>query len=108
MKKIKISISLLVFKEEHLFYVYAPAFDIMGYDKTLKGAKQSFKEMLGFFLEHNTEQGSLKEELLRMGWVIGQDIVPPTPVLKNLNLTKKNAYLIVPKMPLKASQSSFF
>ncbi|TAD95416.1 MAG: hypothetical protein EAZ97_15530 [Bacteroidetes bacterium] len=90
MKKIKVLLSLLVFKENDLYFVYSPTLDITGYDYSKKGAKESFKEVLSFFLEHNLEQGTLHKELERLGWNLKQAENPIPPNLKQIVRHNKN------------------
>ncbi|WP_250631473.1 hypothetical protein [Rhodoflexus caldus] len=66
MRKIKVSLPVVEFKEDNIYFVYSPALDLTGYDRTLKGARRSFEETLNYFLEYTLENQTLEKELKRL------------------------------------------
>lgn len=66
MRKVKVSLSVIEFKEDNIYFVYSPALDLTGYDRTLKGAHRSFEETLSYFLEYTLENQTLEAELKRL------------------------------------------
>lgn len=61
-------LDLLFFKEDNVFFVYAPALDITGYGLTETEAQQSFVETLETFLDFTQKNKTLEGELQRLGW----------------------------------------
>jgi len=67
---IKISISLLSFKENDNYIIYSPALDLSGYGKNLEEAKGSFSEALNEFCRYTINKGTFSEVLKDLGWNI--------------------------------------
>jgi hypothetical protein len=61
-------LDLLSFKEDNVFFVYAPALDITGYGYTETEAQHSFVETLETFLDFTQKNKTLEGELNRLGW----------------------------------------
>ena len=61
-------LGLVFFKEDNVFFVYAPNLDVCGYGLTEKEAQHSFLETFEEFLTFTKKQGTLENELLRLGW----------------------------------------
>jgi len=65
---IEVRLSLILFKEDNIHYVYSPALDLTGYGKTEKEASDSFELMLKEFIKYTTNKKTLFDELKRLGW----------------------------------------
>ena len=78
----EVSIPLLVFKEDTVHIVYAPALDLSGYGESEKEAMTSFELVLEEFFNYTSAHKTLLSELGRLGWKnIGPDqanLTPPT------------------------------
>jgi O-methyltransferase involved in polyketide biosynthesis len=61
-------LDLLFFKEDAVFFVYAPALDVTGYGMTEAEAQNSFVITLEEFLNFTQENKTLESELKRLGW----------------------------------------
>lgn len=61
-------LGLIFFKEDNVFFVYAPNLDVYGYGLTEKEAQHSFLETFEEFLTFTKQKGTLESELLRLGW----------------------------------------
>jgi O-methyltransferase involved in polyketide biosynthesis len=61
-------LDLLFFKEDAVFFVYAPALDVTGYGMTENEAQNSFVETLEEFLSFTQKNKMLESELKRLGW----------------------------------------
>jgi len=69
--KMEVKLSLLKFKEEGLVFIYSPSLDLTGYGKDSRAAKRSFELTLEEFVNYTTNKGTLKKELMRLGWKVG-------------------------------------
>ena len=61
-------LGLISFKEDNVFFVYAPNLDICGYGLTTIEAQDSFIETLKEFISFTTKNKTLEGELKRLGW----------------------------------------
>ena len=66
--RIKIDVSVFLFKEDDVFHAYCPELDLVGYDYTEEGAKKSFEFVLKDYLDYVVENGTLEQDLLSHGW----------------------------------------
>ncbi|MBW7891171.1 MAG: hypothetical protein H3C48_09160 [Chitinophagaceae bacterium] len=69
-KSVKINVQVLFFEEDDIYYAFLPSFDLMGYGKTEKEAKESLKVVLDEFLRYTLNKNTLYIELQRLGWKI--------------------------------------
>ena len=65
---IDVKLSLLSFKEQKIFIIYAPALDLAGYGINEEEAKDSFIKTLNEFFRYTTNKNTLFKELKRLGW----------------------------------------
>jgi hypothetical protein len=61
-------LDLLFFRENSVFFVYAPALDLTGYGATETEAQHSFVQTLEAFLDFTQKKETLEGELKRLGW----------------------------------------
>ncbi len=61
-------LGLVFFKEDTVFFVYAPNLDVCGYGLTEKEAQYSFLETFEEFLTFTKKNDTIEHELLRLGW----------------------------------------
>jgi hypothetical protein len=85
-------LDLLFFKEDNVFFVYAPALDITGYGLTETEAQHSFVETLEAFLDFTQKNKTLEGELKRLGWQKEQTTMTFQPPFLD-EMLQKNAYL---------------
>lgn len=64
----KLQLSVFLFQEEGVYHAYCPELDLVGYDYTEAGAKQSFNYVLKDYLDYTTQNGTLEQDLLAHGW----------------------------------------
>ena len=65
---IKVNVSVFLFKEDDVFHAYCPELDLVGYDYTEKGARDSFEWVLKDYFDYTIENGTLEQDLLNHGW----------------------------------------
>jgi hypothetical protein len=65
-----LTVSLFQFEEDGNTIIYSPAFDLSGYGKNVKEAKQSFAVTIEEFLFYTLKKNTLAKELKRLGWNI--------------------------------------
>ncbi|MBX3164416.1 MAG: hypothetical protein KF900_08045 [Bacteroidetes bacterium] len=92
-EKMRIMLSLFIFKEDGTHIVYSPSLDLSGYGKTETEAKKSFEIVLKETILYALNNNTLNSLLISMGWFknIGANIV-----YKSANITSKlstNDYL---------------
>ena len=61
-------LDVVLYEEEGVFYVYAPALELCGYDTTEEGAKNSFETVFQEYLKYGVENGTLQDDLKEHGW----------------------------------------
>ena len=66
----EVRLSLLKFKEDHVFIIYSPSLDLSGYGKDTRSAKRSFEIAMEEFVSYTANKGTLVKELERLGWKI--------------------------------------
>lgn len=69
---IKVSLSLISFKENNVIIIYSPALDLSGYGKNESEAKQSFEIAIKEFLRYTIDKGTFESELKKLGWKISE------------------------------------
>ena len=84
-------LDLLFFKEDTIFFVYAPALDITGYGATETEAQQTFVVTLEAFLDFTQKNKTLEGELKRLGWKKDNAVGFQPPFLDEM--LQKHAYL---------------
>jgi hypothetical protein len=78
---IKVNVSVFLFKEDDVFHAYCPELDLVGYDYTEKGARDSFEWVLKDYFDYTIENGTLEQDLLNHGWrkTKAGKVAEPTP-----------------------------
>lgn len=79
--KLKINLSVISFKEDDVFIIYCPSLDVSGYGYSKKEAEDSFNLIMADFFNEATVNGTLLDELKRLGWKI---------------TSKDNSHLLIP------------
>ena len=83
---VDITVSLFVFKENDTYIAYCPSLDLSGYDYTADGACSDFEYMLTDYLNHQLENGTLRDDLVSHGWILG-DMKACEPELSDMLVT---------------------
>lgn len=69
---ISISLSVYLWKEDNVYFVYAPALDITGYGNSDEEAKRSFEITLTEFLNYTNSKETFYDELEHLGWSVNR------------------------------------
>lgn len=69
---ISIGLSLYIWEEENLTYVYSPALDITGYGYNESEAKESFETTLSEFVTYSHNKKTIFDELENLGWTVNR------------------------------------
>ena len=85
-KKIKVNIDVIFFKEDGKVIAYSPALDLSAYGSSLKDAQKSFDSVFKIYIEETDKKGTLIEDLLKHGWTIQTN---PVPVFTPPKMEKK-------------------
>ncbi len=88
MIKINISIKIVSYKEDILYFVYAPELDLTGYGKTLQSAHDSFKIVINEYFRYTITHNTLITDLKKLGWNVEDNKITP-PERKNINAKLK-------------------
>jgi predicted RNase H-like HicB family nuclease len=75
-KSVKVSLQVLFFEEDNIYYAYMPSFDLTGYGKTEAEAKESLTIVLDEFIRYTLNKNTLFIEMQRLGWKIKSKKVP--------------------------------
>ncbi len=80
-KKIKVTLGLLNWTEDNIYFYYSPALDLTGYGKTESEAMDSFTTVLEEFVEYTDNKKTIYSELEKLGWTTNKKkkrALPPT------------------------------
>lgn len=69
---IDINVDVYIWEEDNVHFVYAPALDLTGYDKSEKKAKESFTLVLNETIKYMHNKDSIFNELERLGWAVNR------------------------------------
>lgn len=69
---INVSLSLYVWVEDNITFVYSPALDITGYGINEKEAKNSFQVTLDEFVNYTHTKKTIFDELEKLGWTVNR------------------------------------
>src|SRR5690554_2850025 len=69
---ITIGLSLYIWEEEGITFVYSPALDITGYGVSEKEAKESFKITMDEFVSYTHNKKTIFDELESLGWTVNR------------------------------------
>ena len=64
----KLSVSVIVFKENDVYIAYCPSLDLSGYDHTEEAAKRDLEYVLHQWLTEQMENNTLHDDLRQHGW----------------------------------------
>ena len=67
-----IHLSVYVFKEAEHYTAWCPALDLCGCDNTQEGAQNDFVYVLNEYLKYQAENGTMQEDLAKLGWKDGK------------------------------------
>lgn len=69
---INLNVDVYIWKEDGVYFVYAPALDLTGYDKTESRAKESFTKILDETIKYMHNKDTIFNELERLGWAVNR------------------------------------
>lgn len=69
-KSVKVSLQVLFFEEDNIYYAYMPSFDLTGYGKNEDEAKESLTIVLDEFIRYTLNKNTLFIEMQRLGWKV--------------------------------------
>ena len=78
-KDIKVKVSLFVYLDENhpdgnVFVAYCPSLNLVGYGNGEENAKKDFEWIMDDYLTDMMSQGTLKEDLISLGWTESKKI----------------------------------
>jgi len=71
-KNVELSVSIFLWDEDSIFYVYSPALDLTGYGQTKEEAKESFETVLSEFIKYTHNKKTIFQELENLGWAVNK------------------------------------
>lgn len=80
--KVEVNVTVILFKEDNIWYAYLPSLDLNGYGNTEVEAKESLKVTIDEFIRFTLNKKTFFDELKRLGW----------------SIKKKNKTFIAPKI----------
>ncbi len=66
--EITLNLTLIGYKDEGVFVVYAPALDMYAYGDDKDEAFLAFDESIHLYIDHVMEEDTLEKDLTRLGW----------------------------------------
>lgn len=70
--RIDVNVDVYIWNEDGVFFTYAPALDLTGYDTTEEKAKKSFSYVLDSTLKYMHNKDTIFNELERLGWTVNR------------------------------------
>ncbi|MDQ3683468.1 MAG: hypothetical protein M3352_10425 [Bacteroidota bacterium] len=67
---IEVKVDLIEYEEAGIYYVYSPAFDLVGYGKTAIEARESWQTVLEEYFSYTLNKKTLVKDLESRGWTI--------------------------------------
>lgn len=71
-KNVELSVSIFLWEEDSIFYVYAPALDLTGYGLNKEEARESFETVLHEFIVYTHNKKTIFKELENLGWAVNK------------------------------------
>lgn len=71
-KNVELSVSIFLWEEESMFYVYSPALDLTGYGVSKDEARESFETVLHEFIVYTHNKKTIFKELEKLGWAVNK------------------------------------
>lgn len=71
-KNVEVNVSIFLWDEDSLFYVYSPALDITGYGLNKEEARESFETILHEFIQYTQNKKTIFKELENLGWAVNK------------------------------------
>lgn len=69
---VELTVSIFLWEEDAIFYVYAPALDLTGYGLSKVEARASFEMVLQEFIVYTHNKKTIFIELENLGWAINK------------------------------------
>lgn len=70
--RIDVNLDVYIWNEDGVYFAYAPALDLTGYDATEEKAKSSFSKVLDSTLKYMHNKETIFNELERLGWTVNR------------------------------------
>jgi len=71
-KNVEVNVSIFLWDEDSVFYVYSPALDITGYGLNKEEARESFETTLHEFILYTQNKKTIFKELENLGWAVNK------------------------------------
>lgn len=71
-ENVEFSVSIFLWEENSIFYVYSPALDLTGYGLTKEEARESFETVLEEFIKYTHNKKTIFQELENLGWAVNK------------------------------------
>lgn len=71
-KNVEFVVSIFLWEEDSVFYVYSPALDLTGYGLTKEEARESFETILHEFIVYTHNKKTIFKELENLGWAVNK------------------------------------
>ena len=94
-----ISLSILVWEDDGIHYIYSPALDLTGYGTSSVEAQESFEIMLDEFVRYTENKKTIYQELERLGWTVNKKKKRVHPPEKEQMLQDNETYRNLIEMP---------
>lgn len=71
-KELHVNLVCFSWKQDNIFFIFAPAFDITGYGNSFSEASDSFKISLEEFIDYTHKKNTFFDELEDLGWLVNR------------------------------------
>jgi hypothetical protein len=71
-RNVEFNVSIFLWEEDSVFYVYSPALDLTGYGMSKEEARESFETVLHEFIKYTHNKKTIFQELENLGWAVNK------------------------------------
>jgi len=69
---VTVDVTVYLWEEDGMCFVYSPALDLTGYGSTERNAKESFKIVLQEYITYTSNKKTLFDDLEQHGWLVNR------------------------------------
>lgn len=71
-QNVEVNLSIFLWEENNVHFIYAPALDLTGYGNTIIDAKENFNCVLEDYIRYTSNKKTIFKELEKLGWLVNK------------------------------------
>lgn len=69
---VEIKVSIFLWEENGVYFIYTPALDLTGYGNNPEEAKENFESVLEDYIKYTHNKKTIFKELEKLGWLVNK------------------------------------